>query len=291
MSIPSTRFRLVATMVAAALAFPPLAPPAAAAKVKLGSYRGVAAWVDIFDDAGWADPEGTAAAIAAAGARTLFLETCNYKCRNDLFRPQIMSRWIDAAHANGLKIVAWYLPDFDNLHRDRKRSVAAIRFESATGQTFDSFALDIEARVVNPVERRNRRIVELSKRIRKAAGARYPLGAITPPWFYEWGGQFPYAALDRWYDVFVPMIYFGGRSSGAKAARRHLARNVEQIVDGTGDPRTRIHAIGGIADELNRKEVRAFAAGARNRGAIGVSLYDHFTSGPEDYPALAAFRS
>jgi hypothetical protein len=290
MSTPSTRLRLLATMVAAALAFPPLAPPAAAAKVKLGVYRGVAAWVDIFDNQGWADPEGTAAAIAAQGARTVFLETCNYKCKGALFRPEIMSRWIDAAHANGMRIVAWYLPDFGNLHRDRKRSVAAIRFESATGQTFDSFALDIEARVVNPVERRNRRIVELSRRIRKAAGARYPLGAITPPWFYEWGGPFPYAGLDRWYDVFVPMIYFGARSSGTKAARHHLARNIEQIVAGTGDPRTRIHAIGGIADELNGKEVRAFASAARNRGAIGVSLYDHFTSGSDDYSALGAFR-
>lgn len=291
MSIPSTRLRFVATLVAAALAFPPLAPPAAAAKVKLGSYRGVAAWVDIFDDQGWADPEGTVAAMAAQGARTLFLETCNYKCKRDLFRPLIMSRWIDAAHANGMRIVAWYLPDFDNLHTDRKRSVAAIRFESATGQTFDSFALDIEARLVNPVERRNRRMVELSKRIRRAAGARYPLGAITPPWFYEWGGPFPYAALDRWYDVFLPMIYFSARSSGAKAARRHVAQNIEQIINGTGDPGTRIHAIGGIADELNGREVRAFASAARNRGAIGVSLYDHFTSGPEDWAALAAFRS
>jgi hypothetical protein len=287
---PSTRLRLLATVVAAALAFPPLAQPAAAARVKLGAYRGVGAWVDIFDDQGWADPEGTVAAIAATGARTLFLETCNYKCKNDLFRPQLTSRWIDAAHANGLRIVAWYLPDFDNLHRDRKRSVAAIKFESATGQRFDSFALDIEARIVNPVERRNRRIVELSRRIRKAAGARYPLGAITPPWFYEWGGPFPYASLDRWYDVFVPMIYFGARSSGTKGARRHLAKNVEQIVAGTGDPRTRIHAIGGIADELNAEEVRAFAAAARNRGAVGVSLYDHFTSGSDDYSALGAFR-
>jgi hypothetical protein len=291
MSIPSTRLRFVATLVAATLAFPPLAPPAAAAKVKLGSYRGVAAWVDIFDDQGWADPEGTVAAMAAQGARTLFLETCNYKCKRDLFRPLIMSRWIDAAHANGMRIVAWYLPSFDNLDTDRKRSVAAIRFESATGQTFDSFALDIEARLVNPVERRNRRMVELSKRIRRAAGARYPLGAITPPWFYEWGGPFPYAALDRWYDVFLPMIYFSARSSGAKAARRHVARNIEQIINGTGDPGTRIHAIGGIADELNGREVRAFASGARNRGAMGVSLYDHFTSGPEDWSALTAFRS
>jgi len=292
MSIPSFRPRLIAAVLAASLAFPPLAPPAAAARrVKLGAYRGVVAWVDIYDDPGWADPEGTVATMAGYGVRTLFLETCNYKCKQDLHKPDVIGRWVDAAHANGMRIVAWYLPGFDDLHRDRQRSLAAARFESATGQTFDSFALDIEARLVNPVGRRNRRIVELSRKIRKAAGARYPLGAITPPWFYEWGGPFPYAELDRWYDVFVPMIYFGGLASGPKAARRHTVRNIDQIVDGTGDPGTRIHAIAGIADELNEREVRAFVSAAENHGAIGVSLYDYFTSGATDWTALATFRS
>jgi hypothetical protein len=284
------RPRWLAAFLAATLAFPPLASPAAAARrVKLGAYRGVASWVDIFDDPGWADPEGTVALMAAQGARTLFLETCNYKCSRDLHRPEVISRWIDAAHANGMRIVAWYLPGFEDLHRDRVRSLAAIRFESGTGQTFDSFALDIEARLVNPVAARNRKILELSKQIRRAAGARYPIGAITPVWFYDWGGPFPYAGLDRWYDVFVPMIYFGSRGKGPKAARRHTTRNIDQILAGTGDAGTRIHAIGGVADQLDGREVGAFVRAAQGRGAIGVSLYDFFTSGPEDWTALARF--
>jgi hypothetical protein len=283
------RPRWLAVFLAAFLAFPPLAPPVVAApRVKLGAYRGLGAWVDIFDDAGWNDPEGTVAAMAAYRVRTLFLETCNYRCQDDLYRPDLISRWVDAAHANGMRIVAWYLPGFDDLHRDRRRSLAAIRFESASGQGFDSFALDIEARQVNPVGSRNRKILELSKKIRRAAGARYPLGAITPPWFYDWGGPFPYAGLDRWFDVFVPMIYFGGMSNGAKAARRAAILNIEQITDGTGDPATRIHAIGGIADELNGREVGAFVNAAKHNGSVGVSLYDYFTSGPEDWERLQA---
>jgi hypothetical protein len=286
------RPRSLAVFVAASLAFPPLAPPAAAApRVKLGAYRGTATWVDIFDDTGWADPEGTVAAIALSGVRTLFLETCNYKCKQEIHRPELVSRWIDAAHANGIRIVAWYLPGFDDLHRDRVRSMAAIRFESATGQTFDSFALDIEARLVSSVQERNRKILELSKQIRRAAGARYPLGAITPVWFYDWGGPFPYAGLDPWYDVFVPMIYFGSRGKGPRAARRHTIRNIEEILSGTGDPGTRIHAIGGIADQLDEREVRAFVRSADRHGAMGVSLYDFFTSGPEDWAGLARFGS
>lgn len=286
------RPRWLAVFLVSSLAFPPLASPAAAARrVRLRAYRGVATWVDIYDDAGWANPEATVTIMAADGVRTLFLETCNYKCKQDLHRPDLISRWIDAAHAIGIRVVAWYLPGFDELHRDRTRSLAAIRFESATGQTFDSFALDIEARLVDPVESRNRSILELSKQIRRAAGARYPLGAITPVWFYDWGGPFPYAGLDRWYDVFVPMIYFGARGKGPRAARRHTIRNIDEILIGTGDPGTRIHAIGGIADELDGREVRAFVRAAERHGAMGVSLYDFFTSGLEDWAALATFRS
>lgn len=280
----------LAASLVLSVGLPPTPGPAAPRPPK-GAYRGLAAWVDIYDDQGWNNPEAAVLTMKGYGVRTLFLETCNYNCPDDLHRPILLSRWIDAAHAQGMKIVAWYLPDFDDLHRDRQRSLAAIRFQSATGQTFDSFALDIEARVVNPVTTRNRRIVELSRQIRKAAGARYPLGAITPVWFYDWGGPFPYRSLDRYYDVFVPMIYFGSRGKGAKAAKRHTLRNIAQVEGGTGDPRTPIHAIGGVADELDGKEVSAFVQAARSRGAMGVSLYDFFTSGPEDWASLQAATS
>jgi hypothetical protein len=222
--------------------------------------------------------------------RTLYLETCNYNCPEDLHRTPNMERFIHAAHAAGIRVVAWYLPSFDNLHRDLSRTRAALNFQTSLGQRFDGFALDIEARVVSPVGKRNRRIVDLSWKIRRAAGARFPLGAITIPWFYDWGGPFPYRALDEVYDAFLPMIYFGGRGEGPKVALRNAAANFEQIRAGTGEPRTAIHAIGGIADELGRREVQAFVNATERRGGIGVSLYDASTSGPEDWQALATWR-
>lgn len=267
-------------------------PPASGAKGKAkraSVFRGVGAWVDIFDDQGWADPEGTVAALRQEGVKTLYLQTCNYRCKQDLHRPQVLSRWLDAAHAAGIKVVAWYLPGFDRMARDTRRSVAAINFRSLTGQRFDGFALDIEARLVNPVKKRNRRMLLLSRRIRSAAGRGYPLGAITIPWWWDWGGPFPYAALDRTYDVFLPMIYFGYRSNGPKGARFHTAKNIQVIRRGTGRRTTLIHPIGGIANDLNAREVGAFVRTSKRRKAVGVSLYDHFTSGAEDYSKLRVF--
>jgi hypothetical protein len=288
MPIPS-RSRLLHAVVAVAVGLLLTPLPASARKPHRAPFRGLGAWVDIYDDAMWNDPETTVLGLRQEGVRTLYLETCNYNCPEDLHRPPNMERFIHAAHATGIRVVAWYLPGFDNLHRDLSRSRAAVNFRTSLGQEFDGFALDIEARVVNPVGRRNRRIVDLSWKIRRAAGARYPLGAITPPWFYEWGGPFPYRALDGVYDAFLPMIYFGGRGEGPKVAGRNVAANFDQIIAGTGRDRTAVHAIGGIADELGRREVRSFVNATERRRGIGVSLYDASTSGPEDWQALASW--
>jgi hypothetical protein len=290
MRIPSHSRVLHAVLAVAVGVLLTPAPSAWARKPHRAPFRGLGAWVDIYDDGLWNDPETTVLSLQQQGVRTLYLETCNYNCPEDLHRTPNMERFIHAAHAAGIRVVAWYLPSFDNLHRDLSRTRAALNFQTSLGQRFDGFALDIEARVVSPVGKRNRRIVDLSWKIRRAAGARFPLGAITIPWFYDWGGPFPYRALDEVYDAFLPMIYFGGRGEGPKVALRNAAANFEQIRAGTGEPRTAIHAIGGIADELGRREVQAFVNATERRGGIGVSLYDASTSGPEDWQALATWR-
>jgi len=118
--------------------------------------------------------------MAPKGVRTLYLETGNYRQKTDLVRPAALARFIDAAHAAGIRVVAWYLPSFASPARDLRRSLAAIRFRTAAGGRFDSFALDIEASVVTPASVRNTRLLRLSAQIRAAVGPRYSLGAIIP---------------------------------------------------------------------------------------------------------------
>ncbi len=165
----------------------------------LTPYDGLGTWVDIWDAAVWKSPEAAVAAMRARGVVTLYLETSNYSRTVDLVRPAMLGRFLDAAHAAGLRVVAWYLPSFANVARDLRRSLAAVDFRSENGEAFDSFALDIEASVVKPAARRTARVLALTSSLRAAAGSDYALGAIIPaprgmdlnPRY--WPG-FPYAA-------------------------------------------------------------------------------------------------
>ena len=168
---------VVFTFLVSAVALPEAVP---APQPSVAAYRGLGTWVDRFDDAQWDDPEGTVQAMQALGVRTLFLQTSNYRTDYALFRPARMERFIRAAHVAGMRVVGWYLPGFDNLRRDYRRSMAAINFRTSDGQAFDSFGLDIESREVTDVTERNARLLRLSRRIRDAVGSSYPLGAIIP---------------------------------------------------------------------------------------------------------------
>jgi hypothetical protein len=250
--------------------------------VALEPYQGLGAWIDIYDEPAWRHPERVIRGLSQRGVRTLYLQTCNYGCPEALFRPVSMARLIRAAHAREMRVVAWYLPGLDDLRRDIRRSLAAIRFRTWEGQGFDSFALDIEARLVEPAWKRNRRLIALSRQIRAVASDQ-PLGAITPPWFYDWP-NFPYRALAQSYDVFLPMNYF--LEPGPVGARMHTVRNIRLIRQATGVRDIPIHSIGGVADDLTPKQTRAVARAGRSEGILGTSLYDVFTSRGGDWRAL-----
>lgn len=276
---------LLCAGVCALLAVPAGAAPAA------DPYAGLGTWVDVWDTALWRSPEASVARMRALGVRTLYLETSNYSRTVDVFQPAAVGRFIEAAHANGMKVVAWYLPSFLNVARDLRRSLAAMRFRSARGQRFDSFALDIEASVVKSVPLRNARLLALSARLRAAAGEGYPLGAIIPsprgmelkPKYWP---AFPYASLAATYDVFVPMGYFTYRFAKPAPTVAYTRANIELIRAAVGDESVRVHVAGGLAAAASLAQVRAFAETARLNGAVGLSLYDFASTPARSWAAL-----
>lgn len=274
--------------LACSLALTPAAPasavPGKAGPGKVAPYRGLGAWIDIYDDRAWNHPVRTTVDLRRRGVRTIYLQTCHFNCDEALFRPTRMARLLRAAHRRGMRVVSWYLPGFVRPKRDLQRSLAAIRFRTGDGHRFDSFALDIEAMGVR-VGVRNRRLVALSRRLRERTGRGYGMGAITPPWFFSWR-PFPYRALSRHYDVFLPMNYFSVRGRGPSVARVHTRRNIRLIRRQTGDPAFPIHDIGGLAEDLGGREVRAVVRTDRRHGVLGTSLYDAFTSGPAAWRQL-----
>ena len=110
----------------------------------IGPFQGMGVWVDLYDDAAWADPAAAVADMAANGVRTLYLETSNFNRSFPFVDKQGVAAFVDAAHDDGVQIVAWYLPGFVNVGQDATRSKAAIRFRTDAGNGFDGFALDIE---------------------------------------------------------------------------------------------------------------------------------------------------
>jgi hypothetical protein len=286
----------VAAALALAVSLVGGAAGAAKQSPSVGAYRGLATRVDIFDGPLFKNPAASVTAMRARGVRALFLETANYSARPDLVRPLAVGRFIDAAHAAGIKVVAWYLPGFVNYARDLRRTLAAIQFRSATGQRFDSFALDIEASIVSNTTLRTTRLLKLSDAIRAAAGPTYPLGAIIPsprgmqllPKY--WPG-FPYAALADDYDVFLPMGYFSYRTHTRQGAYAYTISNVAIIRRATGDPLVPIHAIGGIANASTSGQVRGFVQAARTCGAVGASMYDFRSTTAAQWTALRPVSS
>lgn len=284
----------MAALVAALLA--PASGGASGATRHRSPYTGLGTWVDIYDTAYWAHPQRTVAEMARDGVRTLYLQTGNYEQRVDLVRRQTLGRFVDAAHAAGLRVVAWYLPSFFYPAQDRRSALAAIRFRSSKGERFDSFALDIEASLVRSVPLRNRRLLRLSARLRAAVGHRYRLGAIVPspvgirrhPAYWP---HFPYRGLARFYDTFLPMAYSTSRVRGTARTRAYDAADVAIIREQTGRPHVPVHLIGGMAGYMGAKETAGFVQAVSDCGLVGYSLYDFSTTRTATWRALAAARA
>ena len=246
-------------------------------------FGGLGTWTDIYDGRVYAQPEATAARIAARGVRTVWAETANYRASADVVQAARLGRFVEALHARGIRVVAWYLPGHVNHGRDIRRARAMLSFRTASGQSFDGIALNIEGTKLRNVALRSQRAVDLTRRIRRDAGA-MPL-AIVPfnPRGLErrpttWP-RFPWAELAASADAFAPMIYTGGAYTGFDATYGYVTRAIRLLRTHTQDPDVAIHVAGGVADRIGREELEGFAAAVVDDGrTIGVSLYDWETT-------------
>jgi len=287
--------RLAAILVTLALA-PPAAPSPAHVAPRAGpvAYRGTGAWIDRYDFEQLPGAKLAVARMAAHGVRTLYVETASWRVPRDVdvVAPVQTAQLVEAAHAHGMRVVAWYLPAFDDLRLDLRRIRSALHFRTPAGQGFDYFALDIEATAINPIRRRNAAFLKLSRSMRIAAGGDYPLGAIVPDARSTTGGgglwpAFPYTAAARYYDVFLPMAYSTlNRATGARRVYAYTAANVRLVRKATHRP---VHVIGGITDAMTPAEQAAVALAARDAGAVGASLYKFRLYDTGSWAALNAF--
>ena len=295
---------------------PPFTPPPApkpkpkpvvhaAAKTPAGpnliAFRGLGSWVDLYDYPKL-DPETSVADMHARGVKTLYLQTARWNkpdpTSSEAFMdPVLMDRWLTAAHASGMRVIGWYLPAYDNMLRDIRRTRAIAVYRSTTGQRFDALAIDVEYKQQMPsLAAWNAAIIEHITRVRSLVGSRYPIGAIVPAPLAmavrpeNWTG-FPWRPLAGAANVFLPMAYWSFRddcsSDPEHCAYGYTKGNVEQVRALTGKPSVPIHVIGGVGDAIADADVARFVAAAQAAHVYGGSLYDYQTTKPAWWAVLA----
>ena len=267
----------------------------AAKRADASVFGGLGTWVDIYDGPVYAAPERTAQRIAARGVATVWVETANYGATVDVVKPARLARLVEALHARGVRVVAWYLPGHVRPELDVRRALAMLSFRTPQGQTFDGVALNIEATKLRNVGLRSARAVALARRLDQAAGDRptaivpfNPRGLERRP--TTWPG-FPWRELAAYTDAFAPMVYTGGSYSGFDATYGYVTRALRLLRLHTGDPDVPIHVAGGVANRLGPDELAGFVAAVSDDGStIGVSLYDWMTTPSAAWTALAPLR-
>jgi hypothetical protein len=256
-------------------------------------YGGLGSWLDIFAGRPWSNPAAVVASAKRHGVGTFYLQTSNYSQGSDIVRRAALGRFVEAAHAAGLKVVAWYLPSFSNPTLDARRAHAAIAFQSARGHRFDGFALDIEASYIANVSLRNARLLALAQLLRRTVPTSYPLGAIIPspvgmrrhPRYWP---RFPYSRLASIFDALLPMAYFSYYAHTPAAAYSYAREVVLAIRKQTGRSEEVIHVIGGSARVMPAATLAGFVGAVSDCGAQGISLYAFPQTSAQDWIDLAA---
>lgn len=272
-----------------------LARPAAAPAADPTVFGGLGTWLDVYDTTLYRTPNLLASRLAARGVETAWIETANDRSATDVVDPVGVGRALDALHARGIRVVAWYLPGHVNQALDLRRTRAMLAFRSPTGGSFDGVALDIESLREKNVQRRTTRLLALLRTLRTEAGDVPVAGIVYPPRALErhltWWPGFPWTTVAGQVDALAVMLYTGGGFSGYDATYGYVARSLRLVRAAVGDQMP-LHAAGGVANRMTPDELRAFVDAVQDTGgAAGWSLYDWATSTPASWRAMSRFSA
>jgi hypothetical protein len=280
-----------------------LVPSAGAGGPSLDAFRGVAAWVDVFDYAPRLQHAGTEPRVtpdsvsdmAALGVKTLYVQVANPDGApaNQLTDRAQLKALLRRAHEEGIVVVPWFLPRAVSPADDlaTMKQIAKLR---VGGESFDGIGLDLESSEVPDVALRNKRTVAFARQARKVVGPSMPLAAIVYPAVQLevlnttlWP-DFPYKGVDRYVDLWMPMSYYTYRdaASGLRSAYLYTVDSVDRLRKRVGDPKVPVHLIGGLAEDSTPDDYLDMTRAAKTTGALGWSIYDYATTGSWAWPYL-----
>ena len=302
-TLPAPVAETTIPFVPATLAAPgPSARPssgfAAAPNAGIQPYAGLGTWVDVYDwtatytrEAGPQVGPQTVDLMAAEGVQTLYIQASKHDAPDDVVERDRLEAILARARANGLRVVAWYLPTLVDPAADLRRLLAIANLP------VDGLAVDIEARNVTDVAERNRRLVQLSAALRSALPGRTLGGIVLPPVIMEevnrnYWPNFPWREIAPYYDVWQTMGYWTDRkpSSGWSDAYAYTMENVVRLRRNLGLPNAPVHPIGGIGHRTTGEDLAGFHRAAVESASLGGSLYDWRTTGAALWPGLRPFR-
>ncbi|HEX9696123.1 MAG TPA: hypothetical protein VGB64_07405 [Actinomycetota bacterium] len=183
---------------------------------------------------------------------------------------------LPAAHARGIKVIAWYFPYFKDVDADVARSVRTIE-TTVDGHSFDGFAADIES--ANGSKLSAQTAGAYSRALRARAPSAY-LIAVPPRPTKHALGYFPYDATMPHYDAIAPMVYWSRFDPAESVA------SAMQFLSKYGKPVAPIGQTYDMGDEGGPRgnppphQIWAFMKESQRLGAPGVSFWSwqHATS-------------
>ena len=260
------------------------------------AFRGLGAWVDTLDYSALS-PVTVVTDLQAHKVRTLYLGTARFDSATDILFPDGVAAWLAAAHAAGIRVVGWYVPDYTDLTRDVRRTLAIASYVSPAGQRFDAIGIDIEYPLtVSSPSAWNQAVATHLGRVR--AGTALPVAAIVLPPVLMRGwpdpnrwATFPWSAVGADANAVAPMSYWTSYTPASRCAAgdpqycayQYTHDNVLLSRQLTGLP---VHVIGGVGDQATLAEVADYVRAARETTAAGGSLYDYRTTKAEFWPYL-----
>lgn len=254
-------------------------PAPVAAGPKAGSLAAVAGkgvWVTNFKQT----PVDVAAIVAtarAAGLTSLWVRTGG---KQGYYGDQFLPALVPAAHAAGLRVVAWDFPYLSDPVADARRA------QQAFADGIDAFAPDIET-AAEGTHATARRVELYLSLVRSYAGTR-PIAATVPRPTPHRLATFPYASFGAYADLFAPMIYWSCHEPGELVAQS-LAQLGQWLPVAPVGQAYDMGAEGGRSGLPTRAETWRFLDVARRGGAVGASLWTIEQLGAEQLGALTDY--
>jgi hypothetical protein len=255
----------------------PAPVPVRAKATDLSVVRGKGLWATPFGTKP-VDVAGLVAQARRPDLKAIWVRTGG--SRQGYYGDQFLPALVPAAHASGIRVIAWDFPFLSDPVADARRAQRAF----AAG--VDAFSPDVET-VAEGTRLTPRRLALYLSLVRAYAGTRAVIATVPRPSAAR--KTYPYAAFRPYADVFAPMVYWScfepgsvTRASITKLRGLLPVAPVGQGYDMGGE--------GGRRGTPSRAETLRFLDAARHAGALGASLWTVEEAGPAQLGALRDYR-